>query len=494
MSKKDKKGNTVKVEKSSKVEKTSKAEKTLKTENVKIEKSGKMEKTTNKKIEKATKEAEILIGPWLEEELLRGDTGEEFYVPDYINKMTEDVLKHYNLSVKSMTCITTKSDKGGAIWKLETDAGPKSLKLLHRRPTRSMFSLGAQEYLVDVQKANVPPLVKTKEGEDYLVMGGKCWFVAEWIEPLYPVTKDLEGAKHLCRALGEFHRLSQGYVPPAKSELPSRLFKWPKSYQKVIEKIDWFRNLANAYSEMPASSLLLSVVDRFEEQAKRGLEALKESSYDELTQLGNEAWGLVHQDYGWSNGQMGENGMWVIDLDGVAYDIPIRDLRKLITGTMADLYTWDATWVREMIKAYHEANPISKELYEILMIDLAMPNEFYKNVKEVVYEPEVFLNEETAAMINTIVETDKTKWPVLEEIKNDWGKVEKTKESRSSKEKQSKDEKSKEVSKDVSKEGSKTKKEDDKNKDNLAKNSQTKNEKNKDSKKKNDKKDGKKKK
>jgi hypothetical protein len=37
--------------------------------------------------------------------------------------------------------------------------------------------------------------------------GEKLWFVAEWIEPLEPVTKDLEGAKHLCYALGEFHRL-----------------------------------------------------------------------------------------------------------------------------------------------------------------------------------------------------------------------------------------------------------------------------------------------
>lgn len=453
--------------KKNKKKKTVQMEKTSKKENVKVDKSVKSEKSTKTKIEKTLKEAAVLIEPWEEEELLRGDTGEEFYVPDYINKLAEEVLKHYNLSVKSMTCITTKSDKGGAIWKLETDSGPKSLKLLHRRPTRSMFSLGAQEYLVDVQKANVPPLVKTKDGENYLVVGGKCWFVAEWIEPLFPVTKDLEGAKHLCRALGEFHRLSQGYVPPAKSELPSRLYKWPKNYQKVIEKMDWFRNLANAYSEMPASPLLLSVVDQFEDQAKRGLEALNQSSYHELTQLGNEAWGLVHQDYGWSNGQMGENGMWVIDLDGVAYDIPIRDLRKLITGTMADLYKWDVTWVREMIKAYHEANPISKELYEILMIDLAMPNEFYKNVKEIVYEPEVFLNEETAAMINTIVETDKTKWPVLEEIKNDWGKVERTKENRS------KEEGKREV-----------RKKNDKNKDNLDKNNQ----------KKNNKKDGKKKK
>lgn len=358
-----------------------------------------------------------LIEPWVEGEELGNES--EFFVPDYITQYAHDVLKQYNFSVKSMNVVTTKSDKGGAIWKLETNAGPKSLKLLHRRPTRSLFSLGAQEYLVNVQKANVPPIIKSKDGASFIEAGGKCWFVAEWIEPLTPVTKDLEGAKQLCHALGEFHRLSQGYIPPQQAELPSRLYKWPKSFQKVIDKMDWFRNLANAYKEMPASSAVLEVVGQFEQQAKQGFEALSQSRYDDLTKLGNESWGLVHQDYGWSNGQMGADGMWIIDLDGVAYDIPIRDLRKLITGTMADLFKWDATWVREMIRAYHEANPISKELYDILMIDLAMPNEFYKNIKEIVYEPELFLNDETTAMIRTIVDTDQTKWPVLEEVKRD---------------------------------------------------------------------------
>ena len=150
-----------------------------------------------------------------------------------------------------------------------------------------------------------------------------------------------------------------------------------------------------------------------------------QSSYFDLVKNGNEYWGLVHQDYGWSNGQMGEDGMWIIDLDGVAYDLPIRDLRKLISGTMADFFRWDATWVREMIKAYHEANPISPELYDILMIDLSLPNEFYKNIKEVVYEPELFLNDHNHhQLIQTIVDTDQSKWPVLEEIKDDWKGVE----------------------------------------------------------------------
>ncbi|WP_374722428.1 CotS family spore coat protein [Peribacillus tepidiphilus] len=356
-----------------------------------------------------------LIEPWVIDELTN-----EFYVPDYIEQMAQEVLKHYDFSVSSIQVVTTKSDKGGAIWKLETSEGPKSLKLLHRRPTRSLFSLGAQEYLVDIQKARVPKIIKTKDGVNYVEAGGKLWFVAEWIESLVPVPKDLEGAKHLCNALGEFHRLTKGYVPPKKAEIASRLYKWPKSYEKIINKMDWFRNIAKVYPEMPASSAVLSVVDQFEEQARRSLERLNQTSYLDLTKLGNEYWGLVHQDYGWSNGQMGSNGMWIIDLDGVAYDLPIRDLTKLITGTMSDLFNWDVTWIRGMIDAYHEANPISPELYDILWNDLSLPNEFYKNIKEMVYEPEMFLNEGTTQLIQTIIQTDQSKWPALEEIANDW--------------------------------------------------------------------------
>ncbi|MCZ0756157.1 CotS family spore coat protein [Anoxybacillus sp. J5B_2022] len=355
------------------------------------------------------------IEPWIVDE-----TTHEFFVPDYIEQLADEVLQSYDLSVKSRQIVTTKPDKGGAIWKLETNRGSKSLKLLHRRPTRSLFSLGAQQYLVEVREARVPPIIKTKDGENYVEAGGKLWFVAEWIEPLAPVTKDLEGAKQLCYALGEFHRLSKGYTPPKQAEVASRVRKWPKSYQKMITKMTWFRNIANAYKDMPASPSLLEVVDEFAEQAKRGLERLHQSSYAELSKLGNAYWGLVHQDYGWSNGQMGENGMWIIDLDGIAFDLPIRDLRKLISGTMADLYRWDVTWVREMIEAYDEANPLTPELYEILLIDLAMPNEFYKNIKEIVYEPELFLGEQTKQLIQTIVETDQSKWPVLEDIQTDW--------------------------------------------------------------------------
>lgn len=356
-----------------------------------------------------------IITPWEEPIDQQG-----FFVPDYIGKMARRVLENYDLKIKNMVCVTTKADKGGAIWKLETDRGPKSLKLLHRRPERSLFSLAAQEYLV-AAKARVPEIIPTKSGAKYVEAGGKLWFVAEWIDPLNPVTKDLEGAKQLCYALGEFHRLTRGFTPPSEAEVSSRLYKWPKQYGKILRKMEWFRNIALLYKDRAASQRILEVLDHFEKQARESYQRLMSSKYSELIQLGNEYWGLAHQDYGWSNGQMGPGGMWIIDLDGVSYDLAIRDLSKLISGSMADLGEWNYEWAKGMIEAYNKANPIPPELYDILLIDLSLPLDFYKNVKEMVYDPELFLNDETKVMIDRIVETDRTKRAVLEKLEENRG-------------------------------------------------------------------------
>ncbi|MFC7060543.1 CotS family spore coat protein [Halobacillus seohaensis] len=354
------------------------------------------------------------IKPWAHE-----NDVDSLYVPVYIVEMAKEVVQFYDFQVHHMTVMATKDKKGGAIWKIDTSDGPFSLKLLHRRPTHSKFSLGAQEYLVKEKKARVPTIFKTKQGKNYVEMGGKLWFIAEWIESLRPVSEDLEGTKKLCYALGEFHKLSKGYVPPAEAENISRLHRWPRTYERVEKKLGWFRDIANVYSDMPASSTILSYIDNFQEQAQQAIKRLGDSNYKEIVSKGTQEAGFVHQDYGWSNAQMGDEGMYVIDLDGVSYDITIRDLRKLIIDRMHSLEQWDINWIREMIQAYDQANPITDDEYELLLIDLSLPNLFYKNMKDIVYSPTTFMNESLAQDLQLIIELEKQKWPVLEELSKD---------------------------------------------------------------------------
>ena len=62
----------------------------------------------------------------------------EFFVPDYMKNCTGSSSTIMIFLFKSMQVITTKPDKGGAIWKLETLSGPKSLKLLHQKTDKKL--------------------------------------------------------------------------------------------------------------------------------------------------------------------------------------------------------------------------------------------------------------------------------------------------------------------------------------------------------------------
>lgn len=221
---------------------------------------------------------------------------EQAYVTPELLAIADQVMSRYDMQVSGMTFITAKPDKGGAIWRIETDRGPRSLKQLHRPAPRSLFSVGAQEYLHE-QGARVPALIRSKDGVPYVERDGKLWIVTEWVEPLYPASKiDLEGAGALCYGLGEFHRHTKGYVPPKGAQKASRLYRWPKTYAKVATKIGWIRIIAQAYAEMDASGLLLSVVDQYEQQARDAYDRLMRSPYPRLVERGEQAWGLAHQD------------------------------------------------------------------------------------------------------------------------------------------------------------------------------------------------------
>ncbi|MEK3883145.1 CotS family spore coat protein [Paenibacillus sp. PL2-23] len=360
------------------------------------------------------------IVPW--DDLLTEETSGinlEQYVPPELEQLAYQVCKSYDMNVQGMTLITSKPDKGGAIWRIETNHGPRSLKVLHRTPERSMFSVGAQEYVVK-QGGRVPAIIHTRDGQNSVIAGGKLWIVTDWIDTLTPVAKiDLDGAMSLCHGLGEFHSWTKGYVPPLEAGRSSRIFKWQSQYEKIMSKLGWFRHIALAYPDAAASPHLLSVLDTFEQQAKDIFTKFQASSYSKMVRKGEAHWGLAHQDYGWSNGQMGPGGIWVIDLDGVAYDLPIRDLRKIITSTMDDMGAWDLAWIRGVIDAYHRANPLDRETFELLWIDMAFPNEFYKHVKEVVFHPEEFMNTELDGILDRVVATEANKWEVLRELEKD---------------------------------------------------------------------------
>lgn len=220
-------------------------------------------------------------------------------VPPEIFALAEEAARSWSMSVTGWQLAATKPEKGwGAIWRIETDRGPRSIKLLHRPFERNLFSIHAQQYVTE-RKGRVAPLIRTKNGQLWTIVQGRMFIVTEWIDGLHPASKvTVEGAQQLCEGLAEFHRFTQGYVPPPQAYYASRMQRWPGVYRKMRTKIDWFEHLARAYSDMPASRLLLEVLPRFRSHADQAIARLERSAYRKLVARGDQAWGLVHQDEG----------------------------------------------------------------------------------------------------------------------------------------------------------------------------------------------------
>lgn len=324
--------------------------------------------------------------------------------------LAQGALEYWGVKPGEMEVAAAKPWRGSAIWRTRTSAGVVGFKMLERSLRRSLFSVGAQDYLVK-QGALVPALVPTKGGDLHAVERGRVFVMTKWIDGLVPAPRDAEGAAALSYGLGQFHRLSKGYRPPEGALHASRLHKWMDAYAKMRSKFDWVRALAIAYPEMPAAGALRGVVDHFIRQADEALDRLERSAYHQLVSKGGPYWGLVHQDYGWGNGQLGPGGVWVIDLDSTCYDLPVRDLRKLITQAM-DEGKWEVSWIEQMLRAYNDAHPMDGDLLELLLIDLVMPNEFYRLVRPAASNP-LLLDTELKQDLEQLMVQDEAKGRAL---------------------------------------------------------------------------------
>ena len=111
------------------------------------------------------------------------------------------------------------------------------------------------------------------------------------------------------------------------------------------------------------------------------MEALQKSSYGDLTDIAFERSALCHQDYGEGNAILKEDTVYILDLDGITYDLPVRDLRKIIGKRMEKLGRWDKKLIEDIMLWYEKNNKLSSEEKNLLKIDLLFPHRFFGTVK-----------------------------------------------------------------------------------------------------------------
>jgi spore coat protein I len=321
--------------------------------------------------------------------------------------------KLMNENYPQITVTAIKVIQGGGIktvWKLETSIGTVCLKRIRKPIPIVQFTTAAQTYL-HAKGALVCSIIPTKDGELYFVHEGYALVLYSWIDG-----SDLEMDKnpeHLyagLRGLAQFHQDSVGFIPPDGYETYDRMGVWPDHYSKMLEELkQWKSDSEKKTSEF--HKVYVQTADEMIGRAEQAIQLLQSSCYAEWNVAIGKYGYLCHQDYGKGNALQTDKGVYVLDLDNLTYDIPLRDVRKLITKRMEEL-GWNLEELDRLINCYEAILPLSPEQKQVLYIDLLFPHKFYG------YAKNPFKKGEPGEVKKLLkgYQFDLEAWPVLQKV------------------------------------------------------------------------------
>lgn len=302
-------------------------------------------------------------------------TGDALETSDALARI---VLKQYGIIPENLALIQGGTVK--TVWKFKAGSRSLCLKRLKQTFDKVLFSVNAQIYIKN-SGGLVPGVIPNMNGKPVTQFKDQLFVVYEWVDG-----QDLDFSrpadlKLAVQGLARFHIASKGYSSPEDARISTKLGKWPEQYQSMETKLaSWMESSARS-TDNASNSAYLSNAGEMIAIAEKALKILNSSAYDEIAKPGSASVVLCHQDYGKGNALAAADGVYVLDLDGVTFDLPARDLRKIIGKNAENSGQWSIKAVEDILGWYMEVNPLQTDELQALYADLTFPHWFYGLVK-----------------------------------------------------------------------------------------------------------------
>lgn len=323
-----------------------------------------------------------------------------------LDKLALDVLNQYGIVPESITVI-----QGGAIktvWKLKAAGRQLCLKRLRQTIDKASFSVEAQIYIKNAGGL-VPGVILDKNKQPIVQYNDQLFVLYEWINGTDLNFGDPTDLRKAVQGLAYFHIASRGYKANDASRVSTKLGKWPDQYGSMKNKLAVWKEVAAGNISQSYNSAYLKYCDSMISIANQAIDRLGKSKYNLLAADNSSSIVLCHQDYGKGNALAAGSDIFVLDLDGVTFDLPARDLRKIIGKIAENKGQWQYGNIKDIISWYTEVNPLNDDEREALYTDLMFPHWFYGLVKNLFQGGKPL----KAAEIEKIAKLEEAKIPVL---------------------------------------------------------------------------------
>ena len=295
-----------------------------------------------------------------------------------LEDLARSVLAQYDVDPVKIQVI----QQGGVktVWKVITGKGAFCLKRLKQTEDKALFSVEAQRYIKS-KGGNVPGVILNKSHEAITDLNNELFVLYEWIEGKQLNFDKKEDFMAAMEGLAHFHKFSKGYQPPESARISTKIAKWPDQYRSMLNKLSEWKSISSQKAGTAVYDAYLKWVDPIMALGEKAIQYLESSGYGSLSNPGSSAIVLCHQDYGKGNALLTSDGVWILDMDGVTFELAARDLRKIILKTMENQGKWDEESMMEIVSWYEKANPLSIEEKKMVYIDTLFPHSFFGTVK-----------------------------------------------------------------------------------------------------------------
>ncbi|WP_246320086.1 phosphotransferase [Paenibacillus qinlingensis] len=287
-----------------------------------------------------------------------------------------EVAVKYDLSIQQV--VLMRNTSRSYVLKIITHQGSFLLKRMHMDELRLQFMVEVEDFL-RCRGINIPTIYQTNENKNYMLYKGYFYVLQEWINAVpYPLI-NVDNVVQLAVLLGRMHAISNEFQFP-NSSIRNRGADWEQEYEKALHFLGKWKEM-NACVEEPWRIAVLTYIDFYMRTGEFVIESVKQQS-------GYMTWGevhsrmvLSHHDFHTQNILLDEAGkIYLIDWEFVRYDLPSRDINRLLFAMIKKSKTWNHHVFLKVMRAYLRMNTLSRQEMKLLYLDLAFPHNLCRNL------------------------------------------------------------------------------------------------------------------
>ncbi|MBQ7065378.1 MAG: CotS family spore coat protein [Lachnospiraceae bacterium] len=287
-----------------------------------------------------------------------------------MNDRAISLLENYDFTVNK-----TKKGRGAMI--AETDRGLK----LFAEYTGPKEKVDLQEALMNRTKAagflNIDCFVRNKEDSilsiDY---DGKAYIVKDYYSAGECTVSDWEECKKAATSLAKLHKAMRGHLLEYPLSISKEAFA--TEFQKRDAELKRVRNFIRKTSRKSDFEILfLECFSHFEKQAEKAAGYLNEQTAEALCERIKKEGMFCHGDCSHHNILIEENNVFIINFEKFKQDIQVKDL-ALFLRKILEKNNWSGGLGLDMLNAYEQVLPFTKEEVRYIYARLIYPEKFWK--------------------------------------------------------------------------------------------------------------------